>query len=205
MPCKTIKILMLLLILIILSICERTQAETILLDDFEGAITGGVEGTVDFGAGNGSSVAVCASSDIKQSGNQSLKITYQAVEGGYMWVARGFQLDAKNAVWLVKPETIHWEKFKGISFYMYGMNSLVDVAFDIKDNGGEIWRYKITDEFTGWRKITCYWDEFFARNDWQPDNANKNRILDFPLKSFQFEVLTPAEGVLYFDRVELVD
>jgi len=40
----------------------------------------------------------------------SLKVTYDAVPGGYMWIARGFGLDAKNTAWLVKNEDIKWAK-----------------------------------------------------------------------------------------------
>ena len=63
----------------------------LLLDDFEGIILGGPEGTVDFGAGGGSSVEVVGATDIKYSGSQSIKVTYDAVPNGYMWVARGFE------------------------------------------------------------------------------------------------------------------
>jgi len=180
------------------------QKKGLLIDDFEGAISGGPQGTVDFGAGGGSSVDVAAAQDIKYSGAQSLKITYDAVSGGYIWVARGFDLGVKNAVWLVKPQDIDWQKFKAVSFYMYGSDSKAKIAFDIKDNGNEIWRFMIEDNFKGWKQVICPFSEFFARGDWQPDIADKNAALDFPLKSFQFEPRPPAKGVVYFDDVELV-
>jgi len=179
------------------------QGQGLLLDDFEGAISGGPEGTVDFGAGNGSSVDVSAAGDIKYSGNQSLKVTYDAVPDGYMWVARGFGLDAKNTAWLVKPQDVDWKKYKGFSFYTYGSDSKAQIAFDIKDNGNEIWRFMLEDNFKGWKKITAAFSEFFARSDWQPDNADKNGTIDFPIKSFQFEPRPVAKGTIYFDRVEL--
>jgi hypothetical protein len=65
------------------------QGQGLLLDDFEGKIIGGSDGTVDFGAGGGSAVEVVAANDIKYSGGQSLKVNYNAVSGGYMWIARG--------------------------------------------------------------------------------------------------------------------
>jgi hypothetical protein len=180
------------------------QEKGLLIDDFEGKIIGGPEGTVDFGAGGGSSVDVAASTDIKYSGSQSLKVTHDAVSGGYMWVARGFGLGSKNAGWLVKPQDIEWQKFKGISFYMYGSDSKVKVAFDIKDNGNEIWRFMVEDNFQGWKQIICPFNEFFARGDWQPNDADKNAVLDFPIKSFQFEPRPVAKGVVYFDDVQLI-
>jgi len=180
------------------------QTKDLLLDDFEGKIIGGQDGTVDFGAGNGSTVEVVAANDIKYSGEQSLRVVYNAVAGGYMWIARGFDLDAKNANWLIKPQDIDWKNYNAFSFYMYGSDSKAKIAFDIKDNGNEMWRFMVEDNFKGWKRIICPFNEFFARGDWQPDSADKNANLDFPIKSFQFEPRPEAKGTVYFDYVELV-
>jgi hypothetical protein len=180
------------------------QEGNLLIDDFEGEISGPPQGTVDFGAGGGSTIEVTAATDIKNTGAQSIKVVFDAVPGGYMWVARGFGLDAAKADWLVKPEDIKWDDYKAISFYMYGGNSKTQVAFDVKDSGNEIWRFMLEDNFTGWKQIVCPFDQFFARDDWQPDNADKNANLDFPIKSFQFEPRPEAKGTLYFDTVELI-
>ncbi len=183
--------------------CAQSLGQSLLLDDFEGVISGGPQGTVDFGAGNGSSVDVTGAQDIKNSGNQSLKVTYDAVPGGYMYIAKGFGLDASNASWLVKPEEIDWKKYKAFTFYVYGSDSKAEIAFDIKDNGQEIWRFLFQDDFKGWKKIVCPFSEFIVRDDWQPDNADKNATLDFPIKVFQFEPRPEAKGAIYFDTVQL--
>ncbi len=190
------------LLLFVATSCSA-QEKVLLIDDFEGAISGGPEGTVDYGAGNGSSVELTASTDIKHSGKQSIKVTFDAIQNGYMWIARGFGLDVKNAGWLVKPEDIKWNDYNAISFYMYGSDSKTQVAFDIKDKGNEIWRFMTEDNFTGWKQIVCPFKDFVARDDWQPDNADKNGVLDFPIKSYQFEPRPEAKGTLYFDQVEL--
>ena len=184
--------------------CAQVKKQNLLLDDFEGEISGGPEGTVDFGAGAGSSLQVKAATDIKNTGAQSLRLVYDAVSGGYMWVARGFGLDAKHAAWLVKHDEINWPQYQAWSFYMYGSDSKAKIAFDIKDNGNELWRFMVEDNFKGWKQIVCPFCEFFARGDWQPDNAEKNATLDFPIKSFQFEPRPVAKGVTYFDTVELI-
>lgn len=193
---------------LIIFLCSVTfcfaQEESLLLDDFENPISGGPDGTVDFGAGGGSSVDVSAATDIKYSGNQSIKVIFDAVAGGYMWVARGFGLDAKDTAWLVKPEDIDWKKYNAFAFYVYGSDSKADIAFDIKDNGNEIWRFMFQDNFKGWEQIACPFNEFFARTDWQPDNADKNSTLDFPIKYFSFQFSPEAKGTIYFDKVELV-
>jgi len=181
------------------------QDKGLLIDDFEGAISGGAEGTVDFGAGNGSSVEVTAATDIKYSGKQSMKVNYNAVKGGYIYVAKGFGLDAKNAAWLVKPEAIDWKKYNAISFYMFGSDSKAKLAFDVKDSGNEIWRFLFDDNFKGWKQIVCPFTGFFVRGDWQPAAADKNAVMDFPIKSYQFEPLPESKGTLYFDEVKLVE
>lgn len=174
----------------------------ILIDDFEGEIT---NQTVDFGTGKGSTLEVLAEREIKFSGEQSIKIIYNAVLGGYMWIARGYDLDVKGAsCWQIHPQDINWKDFEGISFYMYGENSKNRIAFDIKDNGNEIWRFILRDNFSGWKQIFCPFEEFFARSDWQPQDSDRNNLLDFPLKIFQFEPLPEGRGVIYFDCVELI-
>ncbi len=180
------------------------EGDNLLLDDFEVVVSGGADGTVDFGAGNGSTVQVTAATDIKNTGNQSLKIVYDAAPGGYMYVARGAGLDAKNADWPVKLEEIKWKDYSAISFYLYGTDSKAKIALDIKDNGNELWRFISEDNFKGWRKVSCSFDKFVARDDWQPNGADKNGEIDFPINSFQFEVLPESKGIFYFDTVELV-
>lgn len=179
------------------------KEQGLLIDDFENTLSGGPSGTVDFGAGGGSTVEVSASTDTKYSGKQSIKIVYNAVAGGYMWVARGFELDVKNADWLIKPQAVDWKRYTALSFYMYGSDSKARIAFDIKDKGNELWRFMVDDNFKGWKKIICPFKEFFVRTDWQPNSADKNSLLDFPLKNFQFEPRPVAKGTLYFDTVAL--
>ncbi len=198
------KIWLVVVLIAVFSGISFAQEKGVLIDDFEGLISGGPEGTVDYGSGGGSTVEVAAAGDFKHSGARALKVTFNAVTGGYMWVARGFGLDAKNSAWLVKPEDIKWTDFGAISFYMLGGNSQAEIAFDIKDNSGELWRFMVSDNFKGWKQVVCKFSDFICRSDWQPDNADKNSQLDFPLKSYQWEPRPSAQGTLYFDDVELV-
>ena len=99
--------------------CVQAQEapKAFVLDDFEGPIVmDPKEGTIDAGAGNGSSVTVSADKENKKSGEQSLKIDYDAVSGGYIWVARGFNLDVKGADrWTKKPQDIAWSSYGAIT------------------------------------------------------------------------------------------
>jgi len=200
------RLVILMLLSLVLFSCSPGHKD-FLLDDFEGQISGGAQGTVDFGSGAGSVLQVSSDTTIKYSGAQSLKAVFTAVPGGYMWMARGYGLDVPSALGPAEAESINWKKYKAISFYMYGANSKTKVAFDLKDNGNEMWRFMVEDNFQGWKKITCPFSEFFARGDWQPQNADKNAILNFPVKSFQFEPRPDSgtkQGTLYFDCVELL-
>jgi len=176
----------------------------LLVDDFEIAVSNGPEGTVDFGAGNGSTIKVTAAADVKNTGKQGLKVDFDAVTGGYMYVARGDGLDAHNTGWLVNPESVKWQDYKAFSFYMYGADSKGKIAFDLKDSGNEIWRFIVEDNFKGWKQIICNFDQFTVRGDWQPQTADNNGALNFPIRSFQFEPLPPLKGTIYFDTMELI-
>jgi hypothetical protein len=177
----------------------------LLLDDFEGAITAGEQGTVDFGSGGGSMVEVNASKEIKYHGEQALGVKFDAIDGGYIWVARGYDLTIKGAgAWQVEPKDIDFTKYNAIAFFMYGANTGVQVALDLVDNGSEYWRYLVEDNFTGWKEFVIPFSDFFVRGDWQPEKADKNTVLDFPVKVFQFEPRPQAKGTLYFDYVRLV-
>lgn len=198
------KILFAISLVVLFAAWACAAEKSVVLDDFEGVVSGGAEGTVDFGAGNGSAVEVTATTEQTHGGKQSLKVAYDAISGGYIYVAKGAKLDAKKADWKVKPGEIDWATFNALSVWVYGTDSKASVALDVKDNGGEIWRSSFVDDFKGWKQIAVLFSELKARDDWQPDNADKNGTLDFPLSSYQFEPLTPGKGVLYFDDVEVV-
>ncbi len=184
--------------------CAQEESKVLVLDDFEGEIIVGMGGTIDAGSGNGSSVEVSADKANKKNGQQSLKITYDAVSGGYIWVARGYDLDVKGAAkWLIAPEKIDFAKYGAVSFYLLDSGSGTRIAFDVKDAGGEIFRFIVTDDTKDWKQVICPFDQFVARSDWQPQTAIANGTLDFPIKSFQFEPLPVSKGTINIDEVAL--
>ena len=183
---------------------DEEEGKYLLIEDFQTEISGGAKGTVDFASGKGSSVNVSAASNPRHSGKQSLKVTFNAVSGGYIYVAKGLFLNASNAGWLIPSGAIDWTRYDAIAFYVYGTNSKAYIAFDLKDRDGELWRIKVHDNFKGWKQLICPFVEFLVRKDWQPDYADKNGTLDFPLRSFQFEPLAPSKGTYYLGEVVLV-
>ena len=187
------------------AVCYAQDESELLLDDFEGIISGGQLATVDFGSGGGSSLEAASSKEIKYHGQQALEVSFDAVSGGYMWIARGYGLDAKNAAsWLIEPKDIDFTKYNAIAFYVYGANTGIKVAVDLVDSGSEYWRVLIDDNFTGWKEFVILLSDFFVRGDWQPQSADKNAELNFPIRVFQFEPLPAGKGKLYFDYVRLV-
>ncbi|MCA9405267.1 MAG: hypothetical protein KC684_01930 [Candidatus Omnitrophica bacterium] len=169
------------------------------LDSFEGEIS---RKTVDYGSDANSVIDVVASSDA-QCGSQSLQINYDLAQEGYLFCARGYGLDVLNALWEAPmPDKVNWSKYQGISFQMLGQGKGT-IAFDVKDAGGEMWRFLVEDTTAGWREVVVGFDQFKVRTDWQPSTADGNKQLDFPIQSFQFEPKTLGEGSVSFDCVEL--
>ncbi|MBN3038578.1 MAG: hypothetical protein JW869_04085 [Candidatus Omnitrophica bacterium] len=176
--------------------------DQVLIDSFEGELN---SETVDFGSSADSSLEIYAEKQLKTCGDQAIKLTYQLHPKGYMWCARGYNLDVKGAArWLLKPQKVRWNAYQALALSMYGAKSGAMIALDVKDAGGEIWRFLLNDDFEGWREIACPFNKFFVRTDWQPQTAQKNDILDFPIMSFQFEPRTPGKGTCIFDSVKVI-
>ena len=176
------------------------EGNNLLLDDFEISVTGGLDGTVDFGSGNGSSVQVTGVSDIKNSGNQALKVVYDAVPGGYIYVARGSGLDARNANWTIKPSDVKWEEYSAISFYVYGTDSKAKIAFDIKDNGGEIWRFITRDNLISQELI----EDYMVKDSSTAPRAVQLLLITRFLERICDHTTNIAEDVIYMVQAEVV-
>ncbi|MBN2482886.1 MAG: hypothetical protein JXD21_01630 [Candidatus Omnitrophica bacterium] len=177
-------------------------APDVVIDSFEEELNAS---TVDYGSGEGAQVTVSASKEFSQCGNQSLKIEYNLTPSGYMWIARGYGLDVKGAAaWTVSPQEVSWKKYNALEVSMYGAGSGAVIAFDVKDAQGEYWRFLLSDDVKGWKDIVCPFAHFFPRHDWQPETAQLNDIMDFPIMSFQFEPRLPGKGVYYFDCVKII-
>ena len=194
------KVILIFILSLIVS-CAPESKDGLLIDSFEDDLD---SSSVDYGASLGSYVKV-SNGNLKVCGRKSLKIDYELISQGYMWVARGSNLDVKGAdKWIVKPKDIDFKKYDAFSFYLYGQNNGGVIVFDIKDAKNEMFRFVINDNFSGWKEIICPFSNFFSRKDWQPNNAIVDDKIDFPILSFQFEPRTPGEGTYYVDCVKLI-
>jgi len=186
------------------------KKNSLLIDSFEKKI--GID-TVDYGSSPNSVMTASASTKVSRCGNQSLQLDYDLKPSGYVYCAKGYGLhlatDSSTWIrgrtgWLVHPDKIQWDDFGAFSVYLRGNNN-GKVAIDVKDSGGELWRHLVKVDFKGWKRFTIPFDKFSVRTDWQPDTASKNRIMDFPLKSFQFEPKDPGKGTLHVDCAKFVE
>ena len=202
-----LKVLLIVLVVLVIAaggyyFCLYKQKSPVLIiDSFEGKIIGGENATVDYGSGAGATVDVSPAREPVIDGRQSLKIVYDVSGGGYMWIARGYNLAQKNAAqWRVSPEKIEWENYDALIFHLYGEASDNKIAVDLIDNGKEYWRFLITDDTIGWKELIIPFSDFSVRTDWQPDSALRNDKMDFPINVFQFEPKT-GKGTLFMDKV----
>lgn len=178
-------------------VCPPSLGENkLLIDDLEGNIA------ADNGCGNG---AECSITFVKKetspadvySGNQAMKITYDKSFGGYMFCARGFGLKPametpeEKLVWTVAPESIDFQKFNAFGFYIKGNNTNNTVAVDILDKDREIFRYIFSDDSSDWKEMVISFSQFISRDDYQPNWDKRNKMIDFPIVTYQFE---PLEG-----------
>lgn len=201
MRLKIILVVFFIVVAIFAILILRQASPILIIDSFEGKIVGGIDATVDYGSGAGATVDVSSAREPVYHGRQSLKIVYDNTEGGYMWIARGYNLTMKNAgQWRVLPSKIKWDKYDALLFYLYGEGSGNEIAVDIIDSGKEYWRHLIKDDVAGWKEVVIPFSDFKARTDWQPDNAERNSVMDFPINVFQFEPKT-GKGTIFVDKV----
>ena len=93
------------------------------------------------------------------------------VLGGFVWENTSAQISRIN---VILGDGFNVEFGTGSTVYVYGTDSKAKIAFDIKDNGAEIWRFITEDDFKGWKRVVCNFKKFLVRDDWQPENADKN-------------------------------
>ncbi|MCA9400878.1 MAG: hypothetical protein KC713_04575, partial [Candidatus Omnitrophica bacterium] len=130
--------------LLTLTLCacaDIWHPKRLLLDSFEGEIS---KQSVDFGASKGSSIVVTNSEDFAQCQKQSLHIVYDLKPDGYMYCSRGEGLVASISGWRRASQDIAWDRYAGFEFKIFGAKN-GDIAFDVKDAQGELFRFMFSD------------------------------------------------------------
>ncbi len=167
----------------------------LLIDDLEGEISS------DNGCGNGAECTITFLSrqdhpDDVYTGLQAMQITYDKTYGGYLYCARGFglkpamEIPEEKLIWSIRPEKIDFQKYNAFGFYFKGDNTGNTIAVDLLDKDREIFRHEFSDDSSEWKEITVPFAQFKQRSDYQPDWNKSNKVLDFPVVTYQFEPLT---------------
>jgi hypothetical protein len=184
--------------------------DSVLVESFEGKI--GAD-TVDYGSSENSSMIVKASTKASKCGRQSVELKYDLKPYGYVYFAKGYGLHHRKDTnswgggrsgWIVPPEKISWKDYEAFSIALKG-KGVGKVAIDLKDSGGELWRYTLHVDTPQWKKFTIPFDDLAVRRDWQPESAVLNKYIDYPFNSFQIEPKKLGSGTLYADCVQFVE
>jgi beta-glucanase (GH16 family) len=139
-------------------------ADPIIVDNFETPLRAGLDGTIKIGFNTfqdpNSSVAISTAAPPApvpgvSDPNSVLKLDLNVVS--FAGVTHGFENAAANQ-WVSQD----WSAYEGISFWLYGTNSGIDLFVDVLDNrnspppttdDAERWSVALKDNFSGWLEI----------------------------------------------------
>lgn len=133
-------------------------------------------------------------------------IVEQAVQGRY-----ALRIDSVLKDWngvVVQPpkdQVFDWSSFRALSLWVFGTNSGQMFVVELNDKGEEHFRSPlITDDFTGWKQIVIPFEEFASRQDWQPENADIDLDITWPIKDFQPFASVGGAGYILIDLIEVI-
>ncbi|MDQ2996998.1 MAG: hypothetical protein M3R61_08090, partial [Chloroflexota bacterium] len=139
-------------------------ADPIIVDSFETPLRSGLDGTIAIGFNTfqdpNSSVAITTAAPPApvpgvSDPNNVLKLDLNVVS--FAGVTHGFENAAANQ-WVSQD----WSAYEGISFWLYGTNSQINLFVDVLDNrntplkttdDAERWSVAFKDNFSGWQEI----------------------------------------------------
>jgi|GEM_PF-948283 len=166
---------------------EIIPASATVLDDFE---DGSLSDWTTF-KDAASTMTITADSAVKYAGTYSLRMNYTIAAGGYGGAEKRFT-------------GLNWSGATQFDFQMNGNTSNAQVRVEIADSGDERFEYRLTLNWTGWRRFSIPWSSFTKRADWQPPTATQNNVLDLgSVKGFSFAPLS-GSGTLYLDQIQLL-
>ncbi len=179
-------------------------ASSQILIDFEGGQPAGWFNYAGGGASVGTTFPTAADSDPLarpgQVGNNTfVEATFNATSG-----FAGFGQD-----FALTGGAQDWSRYSAVSFYLYGTNSGQSVQVEILDNRSdpttdtaERFDTVVTDNFSGWQKITIPFDNFTRATDFQPGGAPDDGLTLTEMWGVVI-VLDGASGLLRLDDIAL--
>ncbi|MGE5483061.1 MAG: carbohydrate binding domain-containing protein [Bacteroidota bacterium] len=139
----------------------------------------------------------------------SIKIT--VVDDPTAHGQRALRIDSVTKDWNGVPisaagdKEFDWSDYRALSMWVYGTNSGVGFFVELNDKGEEHFRSPlIVDDFIGWKQIVIPFEEFLSRDDWQPDTADMDLEITWPIRDFQPFTGASGEGYILIDLIEVI-
>ncbi len=131
-------------------------------------------------------------------GTGAIKVDYSIAQGGWGGVAHDFST----------PQ--NWTPYATFGFWLYGNNTGNTIRLEVMDNRAagsttdtwERFEYKLTDNFSGWKRYDLPWSAFARRADWQPAGAPNDGFTRTGVGGYNFAP-TAGSGSFQVDQVEL--
>lgn len=110
-------------------------------------------------------------------------------------------------------ESQDWRGRTGVGFWFYGGNTGGAFQVEIFDNRSvpdpavdtsERFEYRFVDDFSGWRRLTIAFDDFYRSTDFQPENAPDDGLSLNEVWGYGF-ILPASTGQAYISELGLVD
>ena len=184
----------------------------IIIDKFDSAEA---PKSVEFGAKSLNQLFVESSKKSESVFGRTLRMKVKLIPDSYHFLASGKGLADKKFVWENQADDVNWDNVIGLSYKIFiesikgtkEKTNLINVATDIIDDAGEIFRKTTVVHSGEWIEIRSYYPEFTTRDDYQRDWNILNHKVDRRIKSYQVEVLgvvTDSEAALKGDDIEVV-
>lgn len=114
---------------------------------------------------------------------------------------------------VTNAESQDWRGHTGVGFWFYGGNTGGTFQVEIFDNRSdpdpavdtfERYEYRFVDDFSGWRRMSIAFDDFFRATDFQPVGAPEDGLNLNEVWGYGF-TLPASTGQAYISEISLVD
>lgn len=125
-------------------------------------------------------------------GSKALKIGW-TLDG---WTGLGWMPNDPKIVW-------DWSQYKSLSFWVKSSGSKERFVIELDDVNKEVfWSALVKADSTEWTKVVIPFKQIRARSEWQPADAKKNSVIDWPV---QMQIVPQTkEGSVTIDYFEAI-
>lgn len=94
--------------------------------------------------------------------------------------------------------------YSSFNFMVKGTGTYLKYKIILGDAGNESYVFVIEDDSQEWQSLEIPLSDFKRREDYQPANSDNDAELDFPIASFNLEVVDAGTLELWIDAIEAV-